>query len=106
MYNINSIDELSQLKYLYQYKYIVLKFYAKWCKPCTRFNPHFHAMEKIYKNLCYVNINIDKNSELCNLYDISSVPTILFLKRETLEVYDTINGFNVEKLNICCKKYN
>ncbi len=61
---------------------IVIDFYAEWCGPCKKFAPIYEkvAGSALFKNVVFAKVNIDKEGELCSLFKVRSVPTIVFVK--------------------------
>ena len=58
----------------------VIDFYAPWCGPCKRLSPiidevanEFEGKVDIYK------VNVDEEQELSDLFQIRSIPTLLFI---------------------------
>ena len=85
-----------------QKKKVVLKFGAEWCGPCHRIAPFFHEMEKKYPNITFRDIDADEEEELAEEYDISGLPTFVFLM-DDMEVY-RFDGANEEKLQHSTEK--
>ena len=56
----------------------VLKFSATWCAPCRALGETLSKVEDI----TIENVDIDDNEELCEKYNIRSVPTLIFLNNE------------------------
>lgn len=65
---------------------VLVDFFATWCGPCQMMAP---ILEEISEECDYVEIykiDIDENKELCEQYEIDSVPTmIIFQQGEELE---------------------
>lgn len=56
----------------------MIEFFSENCAPCKILEPILNEIEKENK-VTIAKINIDNNKDLIEVYDISSVPTILFL---------------------------
>lgn len=57
----------------------VIDFYADWCGPCKALSPVLDELAKEYADRIYIyKVNIDKEPELCKMFRIQSVPTLLF----------------------------
>ena len=78
--------------------YILVDFYAPWCKPCLRAMPFLEQLENGIKinNLKFYKINIDENCECVDNLNVKSIPQFS-LYYNTLEV-DCVTGFNIEQL--------
>ncbi len=62
-------------------KPVVLDVFATWCGPCQQMAPIF---EELYKELSekykFAKLNIDEERDLSIQYNVSSVPTFIFIK--------------------------
>ena len=66
-------------------KFILIYFTATWCGPCNMFKRVLDAfLEKNSKNIECIKIDVDGHRDLSLDYDISSVPTLLFFKNNSL----------------------
>jgi thioredoxin len=61
----------------------VIDFYADWCGPCKRVAPimdelakEFDGKLKVYK------INVDKERKLASVFQVRSIPSVLFVPKE------------------------
>ncbi len=78
---IISIASADQFNQITQSKPTIARFYGSWCGACK-------AMEKIFKNLeqqhgseiTFLNVDVDKNSDLASHYGVTGVPTFIFFK--------------------------
>lgn len=61
-------------------KPVLIDFYADWCPPCKKLSPIVEKVANENSNVKFVKINIDDEEELANNYNISSIPTLLFIK--------------------------
>ncbi len=59
-------------------KVVVLRFTAAWCGPCRAMNPGLQALVKKHdpKAFAFVDVDIDKNPDLADLWDVTGVPAV------------------------------
>lgn len=61
----------------------VIDFYATWCGPCKLTAPIFAELASTYTGkVDFYKVDIDKQPELAALFNISSIPTLLFIPLE------------------------
>lgn len=59
---------------------IVVDVYATWCGPCKRFAPIFEDVASQYPSRAtFCKMDIDRNPEISQALEITSVPTLLIL---------------------------
>ena len=73
----------------------VICFSAEWCNPCKIFAPIYSNFSNEYKDINFYKVDIDECDDLLNKFNITSVPTFIFLKNG--EKVNEIIGIN-EKL--------
>ena len=57
---------------------VVVDFYADWCQPCKRLEPILRQVAQHYEGTVdFYRINVDQNSEICDVFQIRSVPFLL-----------------------------
>ncbi len=71
-------------------KLIILDFFAEWCRPCNVLTPYLKTMETIYTNVLFLKIDVDKNPDISQQFNIKCMPTIIFLKNKSIK--DKIEG--------------
>lgn len=76
----------------------VIDFNATWCAPCKMIAPIFEDLEKDYSDdINFLSIDIDEDGEMAEKYNISVVPTFVFLNSDGEEI-DRITGADSEGL--------
>ncbi len=77
---------------------VVVDFWAKWCAPCLAFAPVFKELSKKYGGkIKFLKCDIEKNKAVANLFNVKSIPTLLFFCDGEL-VDRTTGKYNDEKL--------
>lgn len=73
---------------------VVIDFYAEWCGPCKKLGPVFSELSKNnkYEKISFLKVDSDEAEDLCKHYDVSALPTVIFLRDG--EVVSIIKGFN------------
>ena len=57
---------------------VVVDFYADWCQPCKRLEPILRQVAQHYEGTVdFYRIDVDKNSEISDVFQIRSVPYLL-----------------------------
>ncbi len=57
--------------------FVIVDFYAPWCGDCVRIKPILEDLAKDYK---VHKVNIDEQENLTSTFEISRIPTLIFLK--------------------------
>lgn len=62
-------------------------FNATWCVPCKKFAPAFELAEKrLGDKAQFISVDIDKEPELAEKFNITSVPTVILVKTDGTQV--------------------
>ena len=71
---------------------VVLDVYAPWCGPCKALAPILEKLAQEYAGQAkFVKLNIAEAPEVAAAYEITGVPTLLFIREG--EVKDAVVGF-------------
>jgi thioredoxin 1 len=62
------------------HKLVVVDFYAEWCMPCLMMAPVIEELAEKMKDVKFVKINTEDNSQLSAKYNISSIPCLIVFK--------------------------
>ncbi|MBT4136001.1 thioredoxin [archaeon] len=61
-------------------KLVVADFFAEWCMPCLMLAPVLEELGEEMKNVKFVKLNVDDNSDLAGKYNVSSIPCLVIIK--------------------------
>ena len=89
--NLEDIDQYNELLKNAD-KPIIFWFTAKWCGPCKNFLPFFTEFSEKFNECMFITIDIDEFSEIADVYTITSVPTFIFIKNNS--IFDILKGGN------------
>jgi thioredoxin 1 len=59
---------------------VVVDVFATWCGPCRMMAPVFEELSKEMTNYKFAKVNIDEERDIAIQYNVSSIPTFLFIK--------------------------
>ena len=59
---------------------LVVDFWAEWCGPCKMLAPVFEELEKDFPDVTFGKINVDEEVQAALENNVSSIPTLLFIK--------------------------
>ena len=87
--NINSSTHFKQV--IESNKLVVVDFYADWCGPCKMLSPIMERLSEEFKNVTFLKVNVDNNSDLAQTVGIVSIPAVFFYKSN--KVVNNFVGF-------------
>lgn len=60
----------------------IIDLYATWCPPCKKLSPILEQIQKDYgKKIQIYKIDVDKEKELAELFNVSSIPHMVFIPK-------------------------
>jgi len=72
-------------------KYILIDFWAEWCRPCKLMSPVIDEIEKEFPNIQVVRVNADEDAAMVQKYNVSSIPTYV-LEKDDGEIISFATG--------------
>lgn len=101
MYEVNGFEELDNFLFNNSNKIICLYFGASWCGPCKKLKEKITNKDNIKEmpllEMCYIDIDIQENKEIIDIYDVSNLPTQIFItinKNNEVVIFDKIIGYD------------
>ncbi|MCX7882404.1 MAG: thioredoxin [Brevinematales bacterium] len=68
-------------KVLQQNEWVVVDFWAEWCKPCLMLAPIFEGVSQEMPEVTFAKVNVDEEGDLAIRYGISSIPALILFHR-------------------------
>lgn len=59
---------------------VFVDFYAEWCGPCKVTSPLIDEISEEKKDIKFVKVDVDQNSNLSSQYSVFSIPTFMIFK--------------------------
>lgn len=111
MYNCIGIKDLDIFLVNNSTNVLLLYFGATWCGPCSQLKQRFAQPDipQIFKNLAliYIDVDINENLEIIELYKIEALPTLIFIKLESDNVCikSRLEGYDFNRILIEYNNY-
>jgi len=78
--NTNDMEKLKDL--IESEQPVLIDFYADWCGPCKAMTPVIQQVAReVAGKTRVIKVNVDKNVEAAQQYNISGVPTFILFKK-------------------------
>mmetsp|Transcript_43612 Transcript_43612/g.98592 ORF Transcript_43612/g.98592 Transcript_43612/m.98592 type:complete len:167 (+) Transcript_43612:179-679(+) len=93
---------------------VVIDFGATWCGPCRAIAPEFERLawehapalelsEGMSPPVLFIKVDVDKIPEAARKFDVSSLPTFLFIKQD--EELERFSGADLKRLTTSVEEY-
>jgi thioredoxin 1 len=80
MTNLITLTENNFKNTIEDNEFVIVDFWAKWCKPCVAFTPIFEAAAKKNKDIIFGMVDIDKDKVSADYFQVAIVPAVLFVR--------------------------
>ncbi|CCE67005.1 thioredoxin family protein [Candidatus Mycoplasma haematominutum] len=101
-------DEKELQELIQQGKSVLIDFYADWCPPCRQLMPILEKIslaEKYSREIRFYKVNINEFPELAREYEITSIPTLIFLSGSEKPMEKHVGLFEHDNLVLLIEKY-
>ncbi|XP_065220192.1 thioredoxin-2 [Planococcus citri] len=102
VYHIKDSADLEQQLSEAGSKLVVIDFFAAWCGPCKFISPKLEELSTVETDVVFLKIDVDECEDLAEAYEISSMPTFIFIKNK--KKVDSFSGANADKLKEIVEK--
>ena len=80
MTNLITLTESNFKKTIEANEFVIVDFWATWCKPCVAFTPIFEAAAKKNKDIIFGMVDIDNDKVIADYFQVAIVPAVLFIR--------------------------
>ena len=80
MTNLITLTENNFKNTIEDNEFVIVDFWATWCKPCVAFTPIFEAAAKKNKDIIFGMVDIDKDKVIADYFQVAVVPAVLFIR--------------------------
>jgi thioredoxin 1 len=80
MSNLVTLTEKNFKTIIESNDFVIVDFWATWCKPCLTFTPIFEAAAKKNKDIIFGMVDIDKDKVIADYFNLEEVPSVLFIR--------------------------
>jgi len=83
--NIKNLNHFNQISNDFKDKIVVINFWSNWCQQCKSFFEIYDKLYQEYNNsFLFAKVNVSENLAIPRLYQVSWIPTIIFIKNKVL----------------------
>ncbi len=80
MSNLITLTEKNFKTTIEENDFVIVDFWATWCKPCLTFTSIFEAAAKKNKDIIFGMVDIDKDKVISDYFNLEEVPSVLFIR--------------------------
>jgi thioredoxin len=96
IYPVDKVKYITSLEEVPKTGKVVIDFFADWCGPCKKLAPSFSELSTQHTNISFLKVNTDKAEEVAKFYDISALPTLIFISNNN--IISIVKGFDLNAI--------
>ena len=77
---------------------VLVDFHAEWCGPCKVMAPELKKFAEAHKQIRVLKVDIDKNRETADQFNIQGVPTLILFKKGKV-IWRQSGAMNAQQLS-------
>lgn len=85
--------------------YVIVDFYASWCKPCKELEPKFTKASSKYDEITFMKVDAEEFDGLAEKYQVNSLPTVLVFASKNCDLEERLVGNECMNIDNICMKY-
>ena len=59
---------------------VIVDYWASWCGPCRMLAPVFEELSNEIKDIKFIKLDVDDNSDVAESYGVMGIPTLILFK--------------------------
>ncbi len=64
--------------------FVIVDFWAPWCKPCKNFAPVYEELSEKYPNIVFAKVDTEAEQQLTGEFQIRSIPTLMIFREQVI----------------------
>lgn len=96
VFELTDQESIQKIANKFPQKLIIIDFWTPWCEPCMELKPQYTELSDKFTEQIFLAVNIDNNDSIQKIYNIESIPFLVFIKNNC--VIDYMMGTDINEL--------